>query len=137
MNRIEEQILEEYAENYCIESKSYELMGKMLDIEFLRERCKLFDIFDTYIYGGTYLAAQLCYMMKNEINILGIVDKAGKVLIQSDIKVLDLSDLMEHYNGEKIIVTPIRYYMQIKEDLIRFADEKNIIFVGELLEGLI
>ncbi|MCI9401945.1 MAG: hypothetical protein HFJ07_19775 [Lachnospiraceae bacterium] len=136
MNEIEQQILEEYAEKCSIGEKSYELMGKMLDAEFVKERLRMFHISDAFIYGGTYMAAQLYRVAKNYINIPAIVDKAGKMLTNENIKIITLEDLRQCYGGEKIIVTPIQFYSQIKSDLIRFADSENIIFIGELLEGI-
>lgn len=136
MNKIEQQILEEYVDKYSIAMKSYELMGKMLDEKFVKERLDMFYIRDAYIYGGTYMAAQLYRIAKNYINILGIVDKSGKMLISEDINIITLEDLQKRYNGEQVIVTPIRFYSQIEKDLLEFADSKNIIFIGELFEGI-
>lgn len=136
MNEIEKRILEEYADKFNIAEKSYELMGKMLDKEFVKERLDMFHICDAYIYGGTYMASQLYRAAKNYINILGVVDKAGKMLINEDIKILTLEDLRKCYDGEQVIVTPIRFYSQIKNDLIQFVDNKNVIFIGELFEGI-
>ena len=82
------------------------------------------------------MAAQLYRVAKNYINIPAIVDKAGKMLTNENIKIITLEDLRQCYGGEKIIVTPIQFYSQIKSDLIRFADSENIIFIGELLEGI-
>lgn len=136
MNEIEKQILEEYVDKFSIAAKSYELMGKMLDEKFVKERLGLFHIHDVYIYGGTYMASQLYRVAKNYINIMGVVDKAGKMLISEDVKVLTLEDLRKCYDGEQVIVTPIQFYSQIKNDLIRFVDNKNIILIGELFEGI-
>lgn len=136
MNEIEKQILEEYVDKFSVAAKSYELMGKMLDGKFVKERLDMFHIRDAYIYGGTYMASQLYRAAKNYINILGVADKVGKMLTDEDIKILTLDDLRKCYDGEQVIVTPIRFYSQIKNDLIQFVDNKNIILIGELFEGI-
>ena len=136
MNEIEQRILEEYADKSGIEAKSYELMGKMLDEKFVKERLEMFHICDAYIYGGTYMAVQLYRAANKYINIPGIVDKAGMLVINEDVRVITLDDLCECYRGEKVIVTPIRFYSQIKNDLAKFMNSKDIIFIGELLEGI-
>ena len=111
-------------------------MGKMLDEKFVKERLDMFHIGDAYIYGGTYMASQLYRVAKKYINIMGVVDKVGKMLTSEDVKVLTLEDLRKCYDGEQVIVTPIRFYSQIKNDLIRFVDNKNIVLIGELFEGI-
>ena len=70
MNEIEKQILEEYVDKFSIAAKSYELMGKMLDEKFVKERLDMFHIGDAYIYGGTYMASQLYRVAKKYINIM-------------------------------------------------------------------
>lgn len=137
MNEREKQLFAEYTDNYYIEAKSYELLGKMLDEQFVVNRLKVFDIVNAYIYGGTYMAIQLFRASKNYVNIVGIVDKMNRMMINEDVKVLTVEELRNVYNGEKIIITLPRFYSQIKSILIEFVDEVNIIYIGELIEGIV
>ena len=137
MNEIEKQLFAEYTDNYYIEAKSYELLGKMLNEQFVVNRLKLFNIVNAYIYGGTYMATQLFRASKNHVNIVGVVDKMNRMMIDENVKVLTVDELKNIYNGEKIIITLPRFYSEIKSVLIEFVDEENIIYIGELLEGII
>ena len=137
MNKIEKEVLNEYARDYSVEATSYEAMGKMLDERYVEERLKAFDINEMYIYGGTYLAIQLYRVGKKYTNIKGIVDRSGKIIMNENIFVVTLDEFKKIYKGEKIIVTPIRYFPQIQNDLTVFVDKKDIISIGELLMGLV
>ena len=46
-----DEILEEYAYESEIFSASYELMGQMLDREYVKNRLEMLELFDVYIYG--------------------------------------------------------------------------------------
>lgn len=137
MNRIEKQILNEYARDCSVEATSYEAMGKMLDEKYVMERLKAFDIEEMYIYGGTYMAIQLHRVGKKYTNIKGIVDRSGKLIMNEDVFILTLDEVKRIYDGEKIVVTPLKYFHQIRNDLITFVDEKNIMSIGELLMGIV
>ena len=53
------------------------------------------------------------------------------------IRAISFDDLMEEYAGEKIIITPVKYYQRIKDDLSKRIDEKQLLFLGEFLEGMV
>lgn len=135
MNELEEKILDEYVFNYRVASESYRMMGKMLDEVFVLERLKLYNISDVYIYGGTYLATQLYRVIHSKVNVKGIIDK-NKHAVKINDTIYTLEDIKKIYLNEKIIVTPLRYYKEIYADLMQFVPKENIIFLGELLEGL-
>lgn len=136
MNELEKQIMEEYAINYNIEAMSYEMMGKMLDKGFVEERLSMFGISDMYIYGGTYLAIQLYRVGKNFATVKGVVDKSGRLAINEQKSVLTLDEFRKLYDGEKIIVTPLRFFQEIRNDLKLFVNEKDIMSIAELLMGI-
>lgn len=136
MNEMEKQIMDEYARNYNIESISYEILGRMLDEAFVERRLAMFGIRDMYIYGGTYLAAQLYRAGKSHAMVKGVVDKAGRLAVNEPISVLNLDEFRKVYGGEKIIVTPLRFFREIREELRVFADEREIISIGELMLGI-
>lgn len=136
MNEIEKQILEEYARKYSVASASYKMLGIMLDERYVEERLKLFGIEQMYIYGGTYMAVQLYRAGKNIVDIKGIVDKSRRVAINDNVPLLTLDEFKEVYSSEKVIVTSIRFFQEIKKDIGLFVNEKDIISVGELLMGV-
>ena len=133
---IEEKILEEYILHYRVEAESYRMMGKMLDEQLVKKRLELYEISDMYIYGGTYLAVQLYRAVGNNANIRGIADKAGKIIVKVNVPVLTLEDLKKESQNEMVIITPPIFYKEIKSELLTFIEEKNILFLGEFLEGL-
>jgi len=135
VTKIEEQILEEYIADYESEAASYRLLGKMLNEEFVYKRLKMFDIQEMYIYGGTYLAAQLYKIAGKYVHVKGIIDKSRKNIVNDDVPIFDIEELRDRYMGEKIIITLIRYYKEIEESLLEFADIDNLFNIGELMEG--
>ncbi len=137
METIERHIVEAYIRDYSIASASYEMMGLMLNNQYVEERIKLFNIENLYIYGGTYMAVQLYRAGKDYVNIKGIVDKSGGTVVQDLISVLPLDIFQKQYQNEKVIVTSIRFFQEIKQDLQQFIDAENILGIGEFLMGLV
>lgn len=136
MNKIEREIFENYARDYKIESISYQIMGMMLDEKYVVERLKMFGLNNIYIYGGTYMAIQLYRIGKKHIKIKGIVDKSGRMVLNEKVTVMLLDELKKKYENEFIIVTPLRYYSEIKRELEQFVDTTKIMDIGELLFGI-
>lgn len=136
MNEMEKQIMEEYAKNYNIEAMSYEMMGKMLDEKYVEQRISMFGISSMYIYGGSYLAIQLYRVAKNFATVKGVVDKSGRLAVNEQISVLTLDEFRKTYNGEKVIITPPRYFQEIRKELETFVDKKEIMDVGEFMMGI-
>lgn len=137
MDAMEKEILDDYARDYSIEAISYQILGMMLDEKYVEERLKLFNVNDMYIYGGTYMAVQLYRVGKKYADVKGIVDKSGKIILNDKIPVILLDEFREMYRGEKVIITPLRYFKNIKKDLEGIVDVTNIIDIGELLFGMI
>lgn len=138
MTQEEELILDGYAYAYNLEKYSYQMMGKLLEIEDIKKRLKINKINELYIYGGGYLGVQLYNSVKGYTDVKAIVDKSGGLAVKAEgISVVSFDKLQEIYKGEKIIITPIKYYKSIKEELLRFIDEENILFLGEFIEGVI
>lgn len=136
MDKIEKRILEEYSKSYSVATLSYEIMGLMLDENYVNERLRKFDISNMYIYGGTYMGIQLYRIGMKSLSVLGIIDKYGKVLGNDNIQIIMLDELNNVYKGEKIVVTPIRFFEEISKELEMFVDKKNIIGIGDLLLGM-
>lgn len=136
MNELENKILDEYVFNYRVAAESYRMMGKMLDEAFICERLRLYNVSDVYIYGGTYMATQLYRVIRSKVNVKGIIDK-NKHAINVNELIFSLEEARKIYSNEKIIITPLKFYKEIYEDLAEFVQEKNIIFLGDFLEGLL
>lgn len=132
-----EEILEEYRWHYKVEAESYRMMGKLLDEEWVKGRTELFQISDMYIYGGTYLAAQLCRAVRNYINIKGIIDRGGRTAIAMDIPVFTLDEFEKIYADEHVIITLPGFYREVRKDLLKFMPQKKVVFLGEFLEGFV
>ena len=137
MNLIEKKIFNEYDSDCFVEAISYEAMGKMLDENYVKERFRMFDLRELYIYGGTYLAVQLYRVGKRHVDIRGIVDRSGKLIMDEEASVITLDELKNIYSGETIVITPLRYFHKIRNELLKFVEDKNIVGIGELLLGIV
>lgn len=135
MNEIEKQILDEYVRKYSIANVSYKMLGMMLDESIVEERLKLFGIEQMYIYGGTYMAVQLYRAAKSIVDIKGVVDKSRRIAINDNVSVITLDEFKSVYRGEKVIVTSIRFFQEIKKDVGVFVNAEDIISISELLLG--
>ena len=123
-----EELLDLYAQGFDLFSLSYEMMGKMLDKESLKKRLKAMHISDVYIYGGGYLGIQLYNAINDFINVLNVVDKSGKLLIDMpDITVINLEQFKSVYRQEKVIITPIKHYKSINMELSEFIPRDKMI----------
>ena len=133
-----EEIFELYVKDYRIETFCYNMMGKLLETEMVKERLQLYDIQSCYIYGGGYLGVQLYNAVHNMVNVKAVVDKNGGLSVNVEgIRTISLDDLVKEYTDEKIIITPVKYYQRIKDDLSKFVNEKELLFLGEFLEGMV
>lgn len=136
MADIKDTIIDEYTWHCRIEAESYKMMGKMLDEDMVRERLKQYNISDVYIYGGTYLAAQLYRAIKGHVNVRAIVDRAGRSVMKTGVPVINLEEFRKSYVKEKVIITPPRFYREAKDELVQFIEPYNILYLGEFLEGV-
>ena len=134
-----EDILDCYIKDYKVNYYSYNMMGEMLDRGYIKQRVEHAKIETIYIYGGGYLGIQLYHALKDLITIKAIVDKSGGICIEDEtIPVISFEQMKKIYNGENIIITPIRYYSNIKKELMQFSvKEENILYLGEFLEGVL
>lgn len=135
---IQQSLIDSYAVDMEILSNKYDLMVKMLDIQLLQSRIKLLEVSELYIYGGGYSGIQLYRSLKSLIHVLAIVDKSGALLLDNaDIPVINLYDFQEKYVDQKVIITPMLYYQEIREELSSFVSDDKMIYIGEFLGGII
>ncbi len=114
-------------------SRCYDMMGRLLDISSVKREVESRRLSDIYIYGGGYLGIQLYRAISPFVNVISVVDKQGKLLLDSieDIPVVDLGAFQNQYNGQPVIITPLKFYEEIYYELKEFVAENNIIFLEE------
>lgn len=133
-----ENLLNEYAYESELFSASYELMGQMLDRKLVKKRIEMLELSDVYIYGGGYLGIQLYNAINRFVNVLNIVDKNGKLLLEiSDISVIGLDEFRSVYKQQRVIITPIKHYKSIYLELSEFVPKDKMIYLGEFLGGIL
>lgn len=125
-------LIDIYGYQMEIFSKSYNMMGWLLDENFVKKAVEKKRLSDVYIYGGAYLGIQLYRALGMFVNIVSVVDKSGKLMIpMKDIPVMDMSTFREQYNDETVIVTPLKYYNEIYYEIKEFVEDDKIIFLEE------
>lgn len=138
MAEIQEALLDAYAEEINIAVSSYELMGRLLDIGYVKRRLELSGLSEFYIYGGGYLGIQFYNIARKFVKILAVVDKKGALAIDVPyIPVIDINELKKVYKGQKVIITSVKFYREIKNDLSDFVSQDQIMFLGEVLGGIL
>ena len=131
-----DEILELCVYQMEIAAAGYEMMGRMLDQTSLQLTIKQAGISQIYIYGGGYLGIQLYKAVNQFVNVLSIVDQKGKLLIDiPDIPVISLDKLKNVYNGQKVVITPHKFSREIYQELSKFIEKDQLVYLGELLGG--
>lgn len=129
---IKDELIDNYGYKAEVFSKCYEMMGRLLDSEFVKKEVEIRKMSDIYIYGGGYLGIQLYRAVTPFVNVISVVDKTGKLKIKvDDIPVIDLNAFCRCYKDESVIVTPIQYYREVHYKLQEFVPENKIIFLEE------
>lgn len=137
MDKEEELLLESYMEEADIITQCYNTMGRLLDIEQVKKRVEELGIESVYIYGGGYLGIQLYRAIKKLTKIISIVDKSGALLIDlPNVPIIDIESFKENYDGQIVIITPIKHYMNIYIELCEFVSKEKLMLLGQFLGGL-
>lgn len=127
-----EELIRLYAEELDIITACYERMGKLLDKERIRVRIEELDISELYIYGGGYLGIQFYNAIKDNVHVISIVDKSKHLCVEKhDIKVIDIESFQKNYQNQEIVITPIKHYAEIYDELVRFVPENKILFLED------
>ncbi len=138
MIEIEEELLDAYAEELSIASIGFEMMGKLLNVKYIKERIKLLNITEMYIYGGGYLGIQLYYATSKLVYVPAVIDRENELSIKTlDIPVMGIEELKRIYKEEKIIIASLKFYREIQKDLSNFVPQNQIMFLGEFLGGIV
>lgn len=137
---IQDDLIDAYAYEMRIAECSFMMMGKLLDISYVKQRIHHLKLEEFYIYGGGYLGIQFYETVHNHnlANVLAIIDQKGEASVkQLEITVIDLKKFEDIYRGQKVIVASVRYYNEIKKYLSTFVKPDYIIFLGEFLGGIL
>ena len=132
MDNGKDELIDIYGYQAEIYSKSYNMMGCLLDKDFVKNEVEKRRLSDIYIYGGGFLGIQLYRAITPFANVLSIVDKKGKSLIAMEgMPVIDGRSFRNQYQGEAVIVTPLQYYKEIYSALREFVPDNKIIYLEE------
>lgn len=140
MQSIEEELIDAYAYEMRIAECSFEMMGNLLDISYLKQRIKVLSLENIYVYGGGYLGIQFYNAVNNHnlVRVLAIIDKRGKLSVEiPEIPVITPVEFEKIYNGQKIVVASAKYFNEIKKYLNTFVSSDRILFLGEFLGGIL
>lgn len=133
-----ERLIDIYKNDLEIAECSFEIMGKLLDKACLKKRIDQWNVKKLYIYGGGYLGIHFYQACDHLLEIPAVVDKQGCLQLGiGEIPVIRPGQLQKIYDQELIVVASVRYYQEIKRDLVSFVPESKIVFLGEFLEGMI
>lgn len=127
-----DELIDYYGYQLEIFSKSYNMMGRLLDKNFVKKAMEKKLLSDVYIYGGGYLGIQLYLAISSFVNVVSVVDKSGKLMISmEEIPVIDIINFRKQYKDETVIITPLKYYSEIYHELIEFIPDDKIVFLEE------
>ena len=115
-------------------NECYEMMGKLLDKKCIKKNVEYLKLSEVYIYGGGYLGIQLYYAIKEWIRIISVVDRQGAMMFDiPEITVIDMDKFKKTYQGQSVIVTPIKHYREIIHSLEGFVPTEKMIFLSEIV----
>lgn len=135
---ISEELIDSYGNELDIVNLSYRLMGMLLDTESVRKQIDFLGSTELFIYGTDFLGIQLYRTVKDFIKVMAVVSKNGHISLPVlDIPAINLKQFAEQYNGEKVIITPVKYYQEIRRDLSAFVPADKMVYLGEFLGGII
>ncbi len=128
-----DELIDTYGYQADIFSKGYYMMGYLLNSNFVKKEVIKRNMSDIYIYGGGYLGIQLYRAIIPYVNVVAVVDKKGKLVIDSidDISVINMDIFQRQYKNEIVILTPFKFYSEIYHELREFIMEDKIIFLEE------
>lgn len=127
-----DKLIDDYGYKAEVFSKCYDMMGRLLDKDFIKKEVVKRQMSNIYIYGGGYLGIQLYRSIMPFVNVISVVDKSGRLRLENeDIPVIDMNIFRDCYIDELVIVTPIQYYREIYHELQGFVSSDKIVFLEE------
>lgn len=134
MSDNELKIYEEHIRKEELYQIRFELMGMMLDSMMIGSIIDKWKWKSVYIYGGGYLGIQAYHAFSPYIQILGMVDRSGGIVIPIDeARVYSLEEFIEENDSKSpVIITPLESAKMIYQDLAAYIDEERIYYINEL-----
>lgn len=138
MTQIQEELIDVYAYEMSVMASSFELMGRLLDTKYVKKRIELLGVSEIFVYGGGYLGIQFYNIAHKFIDILAVIDKKGKIQFDTlDIPAININKFKAIYNGQVIIVASVRFYREIRNELLGFVPETKVMSLGEFMGGIL
>ena len=133
MTEVERVIFDEHVRKEELFRLNYELMGQLLKKDVVADILKKRGWKSCYIYGGAYLGIQAFYAFSSFIPIAGFIDRAQSLYIPiKEVEVLSLEEFYKQEDNYPVIITPLEYAKEIKEELLTHISEERIVFLNEL-----
>lgn len=111
----------------------FELMGQLLRRDIVKRIVDMYKWQSLYIYGGGYLGIQAYDAFHHFINVAGVIDQKGELLVsRDDIQVFLPQDLAKMEDDLPIIITPLEYARDIRNNLLKYGSEERIFYLNEL-----
>lgn len=117
----------------------YEMLFKWMqnnqNKKHLAKYFELNDIHKVVIYGSGTLGQLLLNEIKNfsDVNVLYFVDKNANSNENKEITVIGLEDIDKLNEADVVIITPISYYDEIEQDLLKAGLNKDIISLEDII----
>lgn len=133
MTKTERDIFDSHVRREELLRIQFELMGQLLRTDTVKGIIKKHAWQSVYIYGGAYLGVQACCAFRQFIDVAGVIDRVGELVMpREDIKVILPEDLAKTDNDLPIIITPLEHAQAIRSTLLQYRSEERIFYLNEL-----
>lgn len=133
MTKTERDIFDSHVRREELLRIKFELMGQLLRTDTVKGIIEKHAWQSVYIYGGAYLGVQACCAFRQFIDVAGVIDRAGELVMpREDIKVILPEDLAKTANDLPIIITPLEHAQAIHNTLLQYRSEERIFYLNEL-----
>lgn len=133
MTKTQRDIFDSYVRRKELFQIKFELMGQLLRRDTVKRIVDTYAWQSIYIYGGGYLGIQAYDAFCHFIDVAGVIDRTGELLVpRDDIDVFLPQDLAKMEDDLPIIITPLEYARDIRNDLLKYRSEERIYYLNEL-----
>ena len=133
MTKTEREIFDSHIRREELLRIKFELMGQLLSPDVVKGIVDEHAWQSIYIYGGGYLGIQACCAFRQFIDVPCVIDRAGGLMVpRDDIEVIFPEELAKTDNDLPIIITPLEYAGDIRNNLLNYRGEERIFYLNEL-----
>lgn len=133
MTETERSIFDSHVRKEELLQIKFELMGQLLRHDVVKSIVDDHSWHSLYIYGGAYLGVQACLAFRQFIDVPYLIDRAGELrVLRDDINVILPQDLAKMEDDLPIIITPLEYARDIRNDLLKYRSGERIYYLNEL-----